>query len=88
MSAFDDLTLGELDDIVVTCLDGKAFTDPAVDPLKLAGGVMWMTHKRSNPALTWDDFRYSTNMGAIKRFSEEMEEQSDAANPTQAPQMS
>ena len=85
MSAFDDLTLGEVDEIVSECLGGKPMSDPSTDALKLAGGVMWMTQKRSNPALTWDAFRYATSMGAIKAFSIEMEAQ-DIANPMTAPQ--
>lgn len=82
MSAFDDLTLGEVDDIVKECLDGKPFTE--ADPLKLAGGILWMTKRRQGETLSWDDFRYSTSMGDIKKFSMEMEA-SELANPSPAP---
>lgn len=84
MSAFDDLTLGEVDDISRECLDGKAFTHPDVDPLKLAGAVMWATERKSEPGLTWDDFRYRTSMGAIREFSLAMETD-ELLNPTNGP---
>ena len=81
MSAFDELTLGEVDDIGRTCLDGKSFTE--ADPLKLAGAMMWAIERKSNPALDWDDFRYHTSMSAVKAFSERMnaEESGGATNP-------
>lgn len=86
MSAFDDLTLGEMDDIQAQCLDGKTIAE--ADPLKLAAGVMWL-HERKNgqPDLKWDDFRYSIKMGDIKRFSES-EMAGDESSPTQAPAVS
>lgn len=81
MSAFDLLTLGEVEDIQNVCLDGKPFTE--ADPLKLAGAVMWITkRKNGDPELEWDDFRFRTTMGEIKAFSET--EMSDA-DPTQPP---
>lgn len=81
MSAFDDLTLGEVDDICRECLEGKAFTDDTVDPLKLAGAVMWATVRKSEAGLTWDDFRYRTSMGEIKAFSATMMAEDDPASP-------
>lgn len=76
MSAFDDLTLGEVDDIERVCLNGKTFTE--TDPLKLAGAVMWATKRRDDKTLDWDDFKYATSMGAIRVFAEtEMAEQVD-----------
>lgn len=68
MSAFDDLTLGEVDDIERECLAGQSFTD--ADPLKLAGAVMWATTRKNEPGLTWEDFRYRTRMSDIREFSE------------------
>lgn len=84
MGAFDDLTLGEVDDIAKECLDGKSFSDPDVDPLKLAGAVMWMAaRKNGEPNVTWDEFRYKTKMSEIKAFSEA--EMTDAVDPTIPP---
>jgi len=85
MSAFDDLTLGEVDEISTHCLGGLPMSHPDTDPMKLAGGVMWMTQKRANPSLTWDTFRYATSMGDIKKFSMEMEA-AELANPLAQPQ--
>lgn len=85
MSAFDELTLAELDEIRETCLGGKAINDDSVDPLSLAGAVMWATQRHDDPGLTWDAFRQKTRMGDIKNFSESMAaeaEGADATNPT------
>ena len=68
MSAFDDLTLGEVDDIERECLNGTTFSN--ADPLKLAGAVMWATRKRNDTSLAWDDFKYRTSMGEIRKFAE------------------
>lgn len=68
MSAFDDLTLGEVDDIERECLEGKTFTE--ANPLKLAGAVMWATKRKSEPGLQWEDFKYHTSMAEIRAFSE------------------
>lgn len=83
MSAFDDLTLGELDEIRLTCLEGKSINDPTVDPLTLAGAVMWATVKHDEPGLSWDAFKQKTRMGDIKAFSERMQadEEAETANP-------
>ena len=62
MSAFDDLTLGELDEIRDTCLGGKNISHPDVDPLTLAGAIMWATNRKDDPGLSWDGFRQKTTM--------------------------
>lgn len=69
MSAFDDLTLGEVEEVSQTVLGGKSFGDDSVDPLMLAGGVMWVTARRMEPSLTWETFKASTKMSEIKAFS-------------------
>ena len=82
MSAFDDLTLDELDEIRDTCLGGKNINDPTIDPLTLAGAVMWATNRHANPELSWKEFKGTTRMGDIKKFSEAMaEDEADTANP-------
>lgn len=83
MSAFDELTLGELDEIRETALGGRSMNDPAVDPLTLAGAVMWATKRKDDPGLSWDAFKQKTKMGEIKAFSQQLEadEMADAANP-------
>lgn len=81
--AFDNLTLGDVDDIVSEALGGKPFTHPDVDPLKLAGAVLWMTkRKNGSPGLSWDEFRYATSMGEIKEFSLAMQAEEEAENPS------
>lgn len=83
MSAFDDLTLGEVDDIRTICLDGKNINDPTVDPLTLAGAVMWATTRQMDPGLSWDAFKQKTRMGDIKSFSQKMQadDADESANP-------
>lgn len=83
MSAFDELTLGELDEIRNECLGGKNINHPDVDPLTLAGAVMWATNRKDDPGLSWDAFKQKTRMGDIKAFSQQMQEQeaAEAANP-------
>ena len=83
MSAFDELTLGDLDDIRELALGGKNFNDDSVDPLTLAGAVMWATNRKDDPGLSWDAFKSKTRMGDIKAFSQQMEaeELADASNP-------
>lgn len=83
MSAFDDLTLGELDDIRAEALGGKNINDPGVDPLTLAGAVMWATNRKDDPGLSWAAFKEKTRMGDIKAFSAKLEadEAGDAENP-------
>ena len=79
MSAFDELTLGEVDEIRTVCLDGKNINDPSVDPLTLAGAVMWASNRKDDPGLSWDAFKQKTRMGDIKAFSVQM--QADEENP-------
>lgn len=74
MSAFDELTLGEVETIEKECLGGVSFTE--ADPLKLAGAVMFITKRRDDSSMDWVTFKNTTNMGAIRAFSEtEMAEQ-------------
>lgn len=80
MSAFDDCTLAEVELITSQCLGGKAMSDDDIDPLMLAGGVMWVTERRGNLELSWPEFKSKTRMGDIKAFSAQMQE--DEANPT------
>ena len=84
MAGFDDLTLGEVDEIQNVALGGKQFSDDDANPLMLAGGVMWIMKRRDDPALSWDIFKNQTKMSEIKAYSEEMNEQAKA-NPTNAP---
>jgi hypothetical protein len=83
MSAFDELTLGELDDLRDMCLGGRNINDPTVDPLTLAGAVMWASNRKDDPGLSWDAFRHKTKMGDIKAFSLQMqaEEEAESLNP-------
>lgn len=71
MSAFDDLTLGEVEVITTVALKGVSLAD--ADSLMLAGAVMWMTQRKTNPALEWESFKANTSMGDIKAFSIQME---------------
>lgn len=85
MNAFDDLTLGEVDDIRNICLGGMNIQDPNVDALTLAGAVMWASNRHDDPGLSWDAFKQKTKMGDIKAFSEQMqadEDEGDSENPT------
>lgn len=83
MSAFDELTLGEVDEIRIVCLGGHNINDPEVDPLTLAGAVMWASNRKDDPGLSWDAFKQKTRMGDIKDFSVrmQMEETGDIENP-------
>jgi hypothetical protein len=83
MSAFDELTLGELDEIRDQALGGKNINDDSVDPLTLAGAVMWATLRKDDPGLSWQAFKDKTRMGDIKAFSIQLQEddERDAANP-------
>lgn len=82
MSAFDDLTLAEVETLSATVLGGKGVSDAAADPLMLAGGIMWLTARRVDPSIVWDEFKAVTKMGDIKSFSIQME--ADDLNPTNA----
>lgn len=79
MSAFDDLTLGEVEVMTATALKGVTISE--ADPLMLAGAVMWITQARANPALTWDEFKADVRMADIKAFSIQME--ADELDPQQ-----
>lgn len=72
-SAFDDLTLGEVEEISTIALGGRSFSSDGVDPLMLAGGVMWITKRRTSSGLTWEEFKATTKMSEIKSFSLDME---------------
>lgn len=75
---FDDLTLAEVEELTDVCLGGKSFEDAS--PIAVAGAVMFMTERRTYPAMTWEQFRNETRMGAIKEFSDRMNAESE--NPT------
>jgi hypothetical protein len=75
---FDELTLGEVEVMSTVCLGGQSFEDSS--PFALAGAVMFMHRRRESPDIDWDVFKNSTNMGAIKAFSELMND--DELNPT------
>lgn len=79
MTPFDELTLAEVDELVTICLDGVTIAD--ADPIKLAGGVMFMTQRKTDPTLEWETFRRTTRMYDINAFSDLMNEGSDE-NPT------
>lgn len=83
MSAFDDLTLGEMEDIRNICLGGLNIQDPDVDALTLAGAIMWATSKKDDPGLSWDAFKQKTRMGDIKLFANKMQEdeERESENP-------
>lgn len=73
MSTFDDCTLAEIEMVTATCLNGKNMGDETVDPMMLAGGVMWVIARRDNPVVSWDEFKATTRMADIKAFSIQME---------------
>lgn len=84
MSAFDELTLGEVERLTTECLNGAKFED--ADPLQLAGAVMYYTQKRNDPTIEWQAFKDQTTMAAIKSFSEVMnaDERMDPTNGVNA----
>lgn len=86
MNPFDELTLGEVDDMTTACFDGKSFED--VSPFNLAGGVMFMHRRRDKPEIEWAEFKSTTNMGEIKAFSELMsdDDERDPTNGVPSPQ--
>lgn len=75
MSAFDELTLGEVERMTKECLGGVKFED--ADPIQLAGAVMFMTERRNNPQLEWQAFKDTTKLSAIKAFSELMKAETE-----------
>ena len=68
MTAFDDLTLGEVEEMQNTALGGKGISE--ADPLMLAGAVMFTMAKRDDKSLSWEAFKASTRMSDIKTFSQ------------------
>jgi hypothetical protein len=76
---FDELTLGEVEDMQSICLDGKSFEDSS--PFNLAGGVMYMHRLRDKPEMDWTEFKRTTSMGEIKAFADLInDEQPDPTN--------
>lgn len=80
MTPFDELTLGEVEELTAVCLNGKQFQD--ADPLTLAGAVMWMTRRKDEPDLEWKAFKATVRMAEIKEFSTTMDESSDPTKAT------
>lgn len=78
MTPFDELTLGEVEELTRDCLGGSSFAD--ADPMQLAGAVMFMTKRRDDPTLEWQAFKATVRMHEIKTFSELMNE--DNLDPT------
>lgn len=85
MSAFDNLTLAEVEDIQNICLNGRPMSDSEVDPMMVAGGVLWATERRNAPELSWQDFKAQTTMARIKQFSNEIESEEKADSPLVSP---
>jgi hypothetical protein len=80
MSAFDDCTLAEIEMMQKECLGGLSMSDPKVDPMIVAGGMMWLVKRRENASLGWLDFKATTRMSDVKAFSIQME--ADELDPT------
>jgi hypothetical protein len=78
MTPFDELTLAEVEEMTAVCLAGLPISE--ADPFNVAGGVMYMTHRRDRPELTWDEFKRTTRMREINAFASLMNE--DELNPT------
>ena len=78
MTPFDDLTLAEVEEMSTVCFNGSSLSD--ADPFNVAGGVMYMTKRRNEPGLTWDEFKQRTKMFEINEFAKLMNE--DELNPT------
>ena len=83
MISFDDLTLGEVEHVRRTCLDGKSMADPTVDPLLVSGAMMWIVQRRDDPNLDWPTFRDTVRMADIKAFTTQLEAEVKA-DPTNA----
>lgn len=71
MSAFDDLTLGEVETLSAVALNGQSMAEG--DPMMIAGAVMWTLERRNHPELEWEHFKANVKMGDIKAFSIQME---------------
>lgn len=85
MSAFDELTLGEVRVLRKEAFGGATISDDSVDPLELAGGVMWLHRRRSEPELGWLAFMDDVSIAEIKTFADEhgmSEEDGAGADPT------
>jgi hypothetical protein len=82
MTPFDDLTLAEVDEVSEHVLGNKSIADETNDPLKVAAGMMWITQRRKEDALSWEEFRQRTRMADIKAFAEIQEESVKALDPT------
>lgn len=81
MNAFEEMTLGEVEEMRKLCLDNKPIQDS--DPMMLAGAVMFMTRRREEPNLDWVVFKASIRMADIKAFSIDLEaENLDPMNAT------
>lgn len=78
MNPFDQLTLGEVEEMTTVCFDGKEIQD--LNPFTLAGGVMFMHQRREVPGIEWDEFKRNTLMVDIKEFAARMNE--DEMDPT------
>jgi hypothetical protein len=78
MTPFDDLTLAEVETMTADCFGGVSLAD--ADPFTVAGGVMYMTQRRDESGLTWDEFKQRTRMHEINAFAQLMNE--DQLNPT------
>lgn len=79
-SPFDEMTLGEVEEMIDLCLNGKPIQD--ADPMTLAGGVMFMARRRGEPELDWATFKATTRMADIKEFSTSLAD--DSLDPTNA----
>lgn len=79
LNPFDDLTLGEVEELTKLCLDGKPI-GPETDSLRLAGAVMYMHQRRDDSALQWVDFKNRTKMVDIQAFASLISEENE--NPT------
>jgi hypothetical protein len=86
MNPFDELTLGEVDELTTVCLGGQSFEDAS--PFNLAGAVMFMHRRRDKPEIDWVEFKNSTSMGEIKAFAELMNENEEPDPTTGAIQTS
>lgn len=84
MSVFDDCTLAEIEILTNECLNGRTMGSDDVDPMLIAGGMMWVIARRSNPNITWPEFKAITKMGDIKSFSLQMELDDETSDPTKS----
>jgi hypothetical protein len=78
MTPFDELTLAEVEEMSAVCFGGLPLSE--ADPFNVAGGVMYMTRRREQPGLSWEEFKQTTRMYEINQFAALMNE--DDLNPT------